>query len=319
MSPEFLIAYLQGRLAPVEDLNQGFMRPAYPQQIVFSYYQASLVFDYVAGRWGFPAVVAMLEGYRGGGSTPEVLAAVLGIGPEELAEGYDVYFRQRFAGPLQAIQPAAENAEAPSPDDLRRRAADDPGDFSAHLAVGRSLSEEDPEAALPHLEQAKAAFPSYAGAGSPYWLLAEVHRRAGRLQRAAAELEALVERNRAHHPGLRALAEVRAELGDPGGAAEALASAQYVYPYEPDDHRRLAEWLEVSGSPAETIRERRAVLALEPFNRPEALYRLAAAQRAAGDRKAARSTVLEALEQAPNYEEALELLLELRTERGGEE
>ncbi len=51
---------------------------------------------------------------------------------------------------------------------------------------------------------------------------------------------------------------------------------------------------------------------MDPFNRAEALYQLAVAQWAAGERQAARSTVLEALEQAPNYEEALELLLEMR-------
>ncbi len=315
ITPEFLIAYLQGRLATVEDLNQGFMRPAYPQQVVFSYLQASLVFDYVVERWGFPAVVAMLEGYGDGKSTAEMSDEVLGVTVKELAEAYDDDFRRRFAGPLRALGPGADAAEPPTPDGLLERADDDPEDFLAHLALGRSLVEDDPEAALPHLERAKGLFPAYAGGDSPYWWLAEAHRKAGRLERAAAELEALTERNRAHYPGLRALAEVRAELDDPVGAAAALENAPYVYPYEMEDHRRLAEWLEASGRPAAAVRERRAVLALDPWNRAEALYRLAAAERSAGDRQTARSTVLEALEQAPNFEAALELLLELRAER----
>lgn len=310
VEPDFLVAYEEDRLAPVEDLNQGFMRPSYPRQIVFSYLQASLVFDYVVERWGFPAVVRMLESYRDGAATPEVIATVLGLDLETFAADYDEYFRGCFAAPLAALVPAGEEVTA---DDLRRRAERDPDDFLAHLAVGRSLLEEDPEAALPHLERAAALFPEYAGADSPHWWLAQAHRRAGRTEEAVAELETLVELNRAHYPALRTLAEL-----SEADAARALEDAQYVYPYEAEDHRRLAEQLAAAGQPDEAVRERRAVLALDPVNRSEALYRLARAQLAAGDRQAARSSVLAALERAPNYEEALTFLLELRESPGKE-
>ncbi len=315
VTTEFLVAYKEGRLAPVEDLNQGFMRPAYPQQVIFSYYQSSLVFDYVVERWDFEAVVAMLQGYGEGRGTRELFSSVLGVELEAFAKAYDEYFQERFAAPLASIRLAEEDAGPVTLDDLRKRADDDPGDFLAYLAVGASLAEEDDEAAVPYLERAKELFPSYTGGKSPYFLLAEIHRRAGRLGEAERELAALVERNQAHHAALQALADVRSELGDTRGAVEALASAQYVYPYAPGDHERLAEWLRTVGEAPAELRERRAVLALDPFNRPQALYELALALRDAGDARGARSTVLEALEQAPNYEDALTLLLELRSTR----
>jgi len=53
------------------------------------------------------------------------------------------------------------------------------------------------------------------------------------------------------------------------------------------------------------------VVALHPVDEAEALYLLAAAQREAGDNRSARRTVMGALEIAPNYEDALELLLAL--------
>ncbi len=312
VSPEFLIAYQQDRLAPVEDLNQGFMRPAYPQQIGFSYYQSSLVFDYIDQRWGFAAIVDMLVGYRNGLSTPEVFANMIDVTLDDLAVGYDEYFRNRFAGPLHAIK--IDEGDAPSTmDELQQRAAEDSTDFLANLAVGQALLKAgDTDESLPYLERAKALFPEYAGGNSPYWLIAGAHQRAGRTGKVLVELEALTAINRAHYPGLRTLATVRADLADVDGAAWALESAQYVYPYEEADHRRLATWFLETGQAAKAIRERRAVLALRPFNRAEALYQLALAQLASGDRKAARSTVLQALEQAPNYEEALELLLDLQ-------
>ncbi len=315
VDPELLIAYKLGRLAPVENLNQGFMRPDYPQQIAFSYVQASLVFDFLVERWGFEAVRKMLAGYGKGENTARVVQAALGITLEELAIAYDAAFRQRFAGPLEALEVSEEEA-VPGLEALRLRADTNRKDFLANLAIGQSLLEEDPDAAVAYLEQAKALFPTYAGNDSPAWLLAESHRRAGRHPEAVAELEALVALNQAHYPALRALSELAAEQADVATAARALASAQYVYPYAPDDHRQLAEWLTAAGQWDEAVRERRAVLALEPFNRSQALLELARAQQAAGDSKAARSTVLEALELAPSYREAMDLLLELRRERG---
>ncbi len=65
-SPGWLQAYQAGRLHPVSRLNEGFIRPEYPEQVVFSYYQASLVLDLIESRWGLDAVLAMLEGYRSG-------------------------------------------------------------------------------------------------------------------------------------------------------------------------------------------------------------------------------------------------------------
>ena len=55
------------------------------------------------------------------------------------------------------------------------------------------------------------------------------------------------------------------------------------------------------------------MVALDPTDRAEAFYLLAVAYKADEDLAAARRTVLRALDVAPNYEEALELLLDLRT------
>ena len=58
--------------------------------------------------------------------------------------------------------------------------------------------------------------------------------------------------------------------------------------------------------------ERQAVVALKPVDRAEALYQLALAHFEAGDRTAPRREVLRALEQAPSYQKAQELLLRIR-------
>ena len=85
-----------------------------------------------------------------------------------------------------------------------------------------------------------------------------------------------------------------------------------VFPYDPDLHARLAELHEIAGDTGGVVRERRAVLALEPVDRAEAHFRLAQALVANGDRREGRSQLLRALEIAPTYQPALELLLQLR-------
>jgi tetratricopeptide (TPR) repeat protein len=81
-SPAWLQAYHARRLHPVSRLNEGFIRPEYPEQVPFSYYQASVVFDLIESRWGLPAILAMLDGYRQGKSNEEVFREVLGESPE---------------------------------------------------------------------------------------------------------------------------------------------------------------------------------------------------------------------------------------------
>ncbi|MBE0593686.1 MAG: hypothetical protein IH616_14935 [Gemmatimonadales bacterium] len=89
----------------------------------------------------------------------------------------------------------------------------------------------------------------------------------------------------------------------------------FVYPLEIAPHRRLAELAEGAGAWARAVRERRAVLALRPVDRADALYRLARAYFGAERLEEARRTVLQVLEMAPAFEAAQTLLLEIHDAR----
>jgi Flp pilus assembly protein TadD len=107
-------------------------------------------------------------------------------------------------------------------------------------------------------------------------------------------------------------AELWLELGNKRAAAEALRNAVEITPFDVEPHQELATLLEELGDVEGAVLERRALLALDPPDKAEAHYLLALALRNAGERDEARTQVLRALEIAPSYEEALELLLELR-------
>jgi Tfp pilus assembly protein PilF len=89
----------------------------------------------------------------------------------------------------------------------------------------------------------------------------------------------------------------------------------WINPLDMKIHERLAGLAVRLPDRALVVRERRALVALDPVDRVEALYQLALAYADAGDNAAARREVLRALELAPNFEKAQELLLKLRDAR----
>lgn len=311
VTPGFLVAFLRGDLEPVSELSRAFTSPESPQALGHAYYQASLVCDIIVRDHGLPALRRLVEGFAGGASAEAVFRSVLGVALRAFDRRFEQYVRGRFVAPLTALEPVAQ-AEEP-----RRggRGRESQG-FAAQLAAGQAALEAGQlEDAERFLELAKAMFTEYGGPDSPYWYLAQLHRRRGgraSLLKAASELERLTTLNAGHYRALLELADVRDSLGDVRGAAEALSRAMYAYPLEPAVHQRLADRAAQLGDWTTAVRERRAVVALHPADLADAYYQLALASYRAGDLAGARQSVLRSLERAPSFAKAQELLLTLR-------
>ncbi len=288
--PGWLAAFQAGRLAPVSRLNDGFVRPTYPEQVVHSYYEASLVVELIEQEHGRDALLRMLHAYARGDGDAKVFREVLGVEPGAFDRTFDRYVRQRFASALGAG----------FVDEMRRG--------TALRQAGQG------DAAAAHLERAKALFPDYAGPGSAYALLARIHEQRGEIRQAADELTALVARNESAYGARLALDTLLERLGDRAGAAAALDGALYIWPYDATVHGHLAELYAGLADRGRAVRERRAVVALAPADRAEALYQLALALYQAGDAAGARTQVLRSLEAAPDFQKAQALLLRLHAE-----
>jgi tetratricopeptide (TPR) repeat protein len=303
----FLVAYARGLMPPVSRMNDAFTRPSFPEQLGLAYYQASLVCEMIEKEFGTRALVAMLNGYRQGHATERVVRSALKQSPAELDASFDAYVRGRFGKQLAAVVAGGADPKGAPPG----------GEFMSLIAEGRGLLERSRQAeAIILFERAKTLFPEYAEDESPYRYLAAAYKATGDLRRAATELQAHTLLNEADYPANVELAGILEQLGDRAGAAAALERAIWISPYDPGIHVRLAEHLAATGDRRKAVRERRAVVALDPVDRAEARYQLAKALAAAGDRASARREVLLALEEAPSFEQAQTLLLDLQREGG---
>ena len=128
---------------------------------------------------------------------------------------------------------------------------------------------------------------------------------------AARELTALTLVDETAYDANIELADHLESLGRQDEALAALERALFISPLDAGLHQRLAGHYGRLGRHDLLVREREAILALRPTDRAGAWYRLAEAQLRAGRRDAARRSVVRALEIAPGYADAQDLLLRL--------
>ena len=316
---QYLAALQAGILRPISELNEGFLRPRFPDEIGFSYYQASLFCEMVEAVHGTKALSAMLKGYRDGLGTPAVFQQVLGVSAEKVDAQFDTWMRAKFAVPLRSITAqrtitgGPTSAGAPVSRPVTAGLVATGGAFiDAMKSAMESMERQQKDSTRARLERAQALFPEYAGDDSPAMLLAELARERGDTATALAQLAIMTGRNETAWQANLLEADLRERRGDAAGAMAAIERLLWISPYDNALHDRLATMATKRGDHARALRERRAIIANQPADLLTARFELARALAASGDVAGARRELLQVLEQAPSFEKAQALLLELR-------
>ena len=161
-------------------------------------------------------------------------------------------------------------------------------------------------------DRALTMFPDYGGEDGPAWYLARLDRDAGNVPAALRNVAKVTTRNETAWEANLLEAALRQQTGDEVGTMAALERLLWISPYDQTVHERLATLAARRGDHARAVRERRAMLALNPADPLDARYELARALASSGDNAGARRELLAVLEQAPSFEKAQALLLELR-------
>ncbi|MEQ8953311.1 MAG: tetratricopeptide repeat protein, partial [Gammaproteobacteria bacterium] len=194
---------------------------------------------------------------------------------------------------------------------MRNRIEENDRDFQAFLQLGIVLfKEEGYEDAKQYLQIAYEMLPSYTGYPSPPLVLSQIYEQEGNREQQLYWLEVLLENLQHDYGSAMELAEAALDAGDQERTAYYIDRALQVDPYRNDVHELKARYAQLIDDPQLAVTEYEVLLKLEINDPVEAHTNLAQAYIRTGQLDEARRNVLSALEIAPSYRPAQEILLQ---------
>ena len=285
-----------------------------PRTISLAYFQASLLVEHMVATYGDAGLHRLLRAYGEGLDSDEALRSALDTGFAELQTGFNDTVEARFGTLRRALDVGNEDVLALPLEAVRAAADRNPGNYQYHMRLGTMLREADRlDEALEAFERAAELVPKARGANNANAQIAQIAIEREDHARAIEALERLLEAEFDNVAAARTLVSLlrEQEIIDPGRLLPVYTRIVAVDPFDADARAELGRLSLARGDAAMAIREFRAVLALEPVDRAAAHADLAESYMLDGRRAEARKETLAALEIAPGYERAQDLLLDL--------
>jgi len=186
-----------------------------------------------------------------------------------------------------------------------------PTNYYALLEQGKSLVQEKRfELAKEPLRRLVELYPTQTGSDSAYALLAAADRGLGDTNAERQVLTQFAQQDDEANEAFLRLAELSVSADDWPAVVLNAQRSLAVDPLVSAPYRFLAQASRHSGDPLQAIQANRALLELDPSNPAEVHFELAQALHRTGDPGALRQ-VLQALEEAPRYRKALQLLVQI--------
>jgi tetratricopeptide (TPR) repeat protein len=307
----FVKSFSSGRWFKIADLDAAFQRPRNPQDIPIAYFEASQICEFIAEKYGFDAILSMLAMYREKARTPDVLRQVLKLSEADFDREFNVYVDSKARPWQQALSTENNLAASLSKEEVVKQ-LQTRDTFALRIRAAELFAADgDTATAATHYIRALELFPYVTGKGNAYESLAKLLEQKGDRAQAASFLEKLVSKDENNLEALKTVARLRSALGEKQHALDALVASFYISPFDYNLHKQAGELsVELKNYP-QALTEFQAALALQPPNIAEANYNVATAYHALGRQPEAKRAVLRALEAAPRYEKAQELLLRI--------
>jgi tetratricopeptide (TPR) repeat protein len=307
MDIPFARAMDKGGVIKIRELNSGFSSS---QTINYAYYQASLVVEHIHDTYGQPKLRALIAAYADGSDTETAIKKALGIDIDELQKGFDASLDARYGKLRRALKAPEELKHNITADQVKAVAAAHPDNFVAQMMLGQALAGSNPDAAIAALEKAAEIIPNMPGDDNPYAAIAALAVKKGDKARAAKALETLIAYNHTDIASARELVTL-IDTKDVARMQAALKRVVSVDPFDGMAHSTLGRLAMNGNDTAEAVRLFRVALAAKPLDKASAHADLAEALFKAGQRDEARKQVFEALQIAPTFTRAQDLLLKL--------
>jgi len=309
MKPRYRAMILGEDLTPVSQLSAAFLKPKSPAHLGFAYYESSLVVEWLVEHWGLEKVKALLADLAQGVEINTALANR--FSPiEKLDADFSAHAIElaKNTGPKLDWTPPGRGDFA-NEKQLSNFITKNPDNFTALTEEAKQLIEEKKwTAAKVPLQKLIDLYPDQHNTDSAYAMLAEVHRMLKEHDQEIAMLNKLIELNSDAVDAFERLMQIDAEHQDWPGVLANAARYSAVNPLSPIPHQFAADAHEKLGEKLGAIAEYRTLLQIGPSDPAEIHYRLARLLHSVGD-AAAKREVLLALEDAPRFRAALQLLL----------
>ncbi len=323
----------QDQYLPVSELNSAFSGARSNADLGFAYFQSYLVVDYIEQTFGFDKLRELVVQYGLIKPDSERFREVFDLSLNEFDAGFRGWIAQRVA----EINVHVHSEDVPDEVEghghgirenssailselynnasleqyMRSRLEENPRDFMAHLQLGIVLFKEENFAeAKQSLLAAHELLPTYSGYPSPPLVMSQIFESEGNPEEQRRWLEILLDNLQHDDQSALILAEAALDAGDAERADYYIDRALQVDPYESEVHALRARLADLTGDSSLAVTEYEILLELEISDPVEAGTSLAEAYLRDGRPDAARETVLRALETAPSYPRAQQVLLQ---------
>ena len=304
---------LRGDMMPVGNLSAAFLTPPSPLHLQFAYFESSLVVDFIISRYGLESLKGILQDLGEGKEVNPAIAAHTAALPVFEKE-FNAYARdkaQQLAPRLVWDRPDASLAGPGAELKLAAWAERHPDNYWALQARARNLIDaKDWKEAQALLARFLKLDPDQIGPDNSYSQLAAVDRTLGDTAGERAALTELVARDDNATEACLRLMELAEAAHDWPALQHYAERFLAVNPLVVPPYRSLARAAQELNEPERAVAADRTLLLLGPPNPSEVHFQLAKLLLAANDPEDCRQ-VLQALEDAPRYRDALALLLEI--------
>ncbi|MGH9253949.1 MAG: tetratricopeptide repeat protein [Vicinamibacterales bacterium] len=308
MEVPFAQALDAGKLLKLRDIQEGFSDP---RMISLVYHQSSLVVGHLIDTYGEQAWWRLLRAYGKGLETDAAFKEAFGVTLDEVQTSFDARLERDYADVRRALKTPTIPEKA-SVDQLKALATDNPGSFGSQMALASALYESgDMAPAIEALERASKLIPAANGQQNPNALIAAIATKQGDTARAIRALEAVVRVDSSDVDAARRLAGLIAPLGDEARTAAAYERVAELDPFDAQAESVVGRYALKQKNAPRAVRALRAALAANPADKATAHADLAEAFLMAGQFGDAKRETLAALEIAPSFERAQDLLLRI--------
>jgi tetratricopeptide (TPR) repeat protein len=304
----FAMALSDGKLLKLADLNEGFSDP---RMITIAYYQASLVVEHLINTFGEQAFHTFISSYGRGLETEQAVKEAFGTTLDAIQKTFDAYLDKQYASSVRALK-RPDIKEVESIDALKALAAANPESFAVQMQLAVKLADSgDTAGAIGLAERAAKLLPYASDDNNPHRFIAGVALKAKDTPRAIRALEDTLKIDHSDVESARQLVSLLEPLGDAARTEAAYRKVVDIDPFDAKAEAGLGRLALKRKDTTTAVRAFRSVVATNPSDRAAAHTDLAEALVAAGQLKDAKTETLNALEIAPGYDRALDLLLKI--------